>query len=307
VSLAPPSAPIVAGEPAPVVGHPDPLSLLASEDPALAANKRLVFDFWRGVLNAGHLELVDELLAEGYIQHSPVLPTGRAAIKRAFSVVERRDEIPALVSPPLVSIIAEGELVAMTLVEELPEPDGSGNYTTTHFNLFRIEDGRLAEHWHSIQNPPGPDLPLPGEGGSQPVTGASGAEQLALLGAAYPALANNKRLVFDAWRHVFDAGREEFADIYFDEGYIEHNPNAAAGRDAFKAYARPDAPLETAIRRPLVAMVAEGDLVVQAIMLEHPHPSRVGKTYTTTWFDMFRVENGRLAEHWDEAVKPARP
>jgi predicted SnoaL-like aldol condensation-catalyzing enzyme len=50
-------------------------------------------------------------------------------------------------------------------------------------------------------------------------------------------------------------------------------------------------------------MIAEGDLVVQAIMLEHPHPSRAGETYTTTWFDMFRVADGRLAEHWDAATK----
>jgi predicted SnoaL-like aldol condensation-catalyzing enzyme len=293
----------------PVVGHPDPLSLLSGEDPALAANKRLVFDFWRSVLNAGRVELMDELLAEGYTQHSPVLPTGRTALKRAFSVVERRDEIPELVEPPLVSIIAEGDLVAMTLVERLPEPGGSGTYTTTHFNLFRVEDGRLAEHWHSVQNPPGPDLPLPEDGGSQPVTGATGMEQLALLEASALDLADNKRLVFDMWREIVDAGREELADLYLEESYVQHNPNAATGRDGFKAYfaARADLPIDPSIRRPLVAMVAEGDIVVQAIMLEHPHPTREGKTYTTTWFDMFRIANGRLAEHWDEAVKVVPP
>ena len=59
------------GGPIPVAGHPDPLSLLASEDPQLEANKRLVFDMWRGIINAGHVELADRLLAEGYIQHSP--------------------------------------------------------------------------------------------------------------------------------------------------------------------------------------------------------------------------------------------
>jgi predicted SnoaL-like aldol condensation-catalyzing enzyme len=308
-SLAPPPGPIVEGKPVPVVGHPDPLSLLSSGDPTLAANKRLVFDFWRSVLNAGRLELIDELLAEDYIQHSPVLPTGRAALKRAFSIVERRDEIPELVEPPLVSILAEGDLVAMTLVERLPEPDGSGDYTTTHFNLFRIKEGRLAEHWHSIQGPPGSDLPLPEEGGSQPVTGATGTEQLALLESSAPALANNKCLVFDAWRQILDAGREELADLYLERSYIEHNPNAATGRDAFKTFVseRAELPIETSIRRPLVAMVAEGDLVVQAIMLEHPHPTRGGKTYTTTWFDMFRIANGRVAEHWDEAVTVAPP
>lgn len=308
-SLAPPPGPIVEGEPVPVVGHPDPLSLLESDDPVLAVNKRLVFDMWRGILNAGHVELADELLAEGYIQHSPLLPTGRAAFKQIMSAVPRREEIPELIEPPLIAFVAEGDLVAMTFIEELPEPDGSGTYTTTHFNMFRIEDGRLAEHWHSLQGPPGPDLPLPEDGGPQRVDGATGIEQLALLESADPQLAANKRLVFDMYRNVIDANREELADLYIAEDYIQHNPNVPTGREAVKPYlaARDDLPIETSLRAPLVAMVAEGDLVVQAIMFEHSDPRHEGRTYTTTGFDLFRVAAGRLAEHWDAATKAPPP
>lgn len=46
-------------------------------------------------------------------------------------------------------------------------------------------------------------------------------------------------------------------------------------------------------------MVAEGDLVALVTMQEHAHPSRAGRTYTTTWFDLFRIADGRLVEHWD--------
>jgi predicted SnoaL-like aldol condensation-catalyzing enzyme len=304
-SLAPPPAQIIAGRPVAVVGHPDPLSLLGNADPVLARNKRLVFDMWRGIVNAGHVELADTLLAAGYTQHSPLLPTGRDAFKTIFSTVPRQDEIPELVQPPLISIIAERDLVAMTLAEPVPEPDGSGTYTTTHFNMFRIENGRLAEHWHSLQGPPGPDVLPPDEGGPQPVIGVSGSDQYALLAADDPALAENKRLVFDMWRHIIDAGREEMADLYLSEDYIQHNPNAATGREGFKRYfsTRDDTPIEAWIRDPLVAMIAEGDLVVQAIKFEYPHPYRDGATYTTTWFDMFRIEDGLIAEHWDGASK----
>lgn len=297
--------PLVAAQAVAVVGHPDPLSLLESPDPVLAYNKRLVFDFWRGVVNGGQVELADEMQTEGYIQHSPVLRTGREAFKQIFSVVPRVDPAPELVSPPLVAIIAEGDLVAMTLAETLPEPDGSGTYTSTHFNLFRIEDGRLAEHWHSVQTAPGPDVPLPEDGGPQPVTGTTGIAQFALLQAADPKLAENKRLVFDVWRQIVDAGQEEVADLYLDADYIQHNPNAATGREGFKAYfaTRDNLPITTSLKDPLVAMVAEGDLVVQAIKFEYPHPHHVDKTYTTTWFDMFRVADGRLVEHWDPATK----
>jgi predicted SnoaL-like aldol condensation-catalyzing enzyme len=294
-----------AGGPVPVVGAPDPLSLLQDDDPALAANKRLVFDLWRGIVNAGHVELADKLLTEGYIQHSPVLPTGREAFKKIFSAVPRRDKIPELVEPPLVSIIAEGDRVVMTLLETVPNPDGSGDYTSTHFNMFRIENGRLAEHWHSVQTPPGPNVLSPEEGGPQRVTGVTGAAQYAMVEDADPRLAANKRLVFNMWRDIIDAGHEEMADLYMDKAYIEHDPTAATGRDAFKARfaARQDRPIKTSIQTPVVAIVAEGDLVAVVTMIEHPHPSRPGKTYTTTWFDMYRIAEGRIAEHWNPALK----
>jgi predicted SnoaL-like aldol condensation-catalyzing enzyme len=300
--LLPPRGAIAESKGAPVVAHPNPLAALASRDRTLAANKRLVFDMWRSIVDAGHVELADDMLAEGYIQHSPVLRTGRAAFEQIFSAVPRRD-IPALVEPPLVASVAEGDLVVMSLLESIPARDGAAAHTTTHFNLFRIAAGRLAEHWHSVQTAPGADVPLPSEGGPQPVTGTTGVGQLALLESQDRQLAANKRLVFDMWREIVDAGQEQLADRYLDEGFIEHNPNAATGREGFKAYfaMRADRPVEPMIRAPVVAIVAEGDLVVLVTMREHAHPSRAGLTYTTTWFDMFRIAAGRLVEHWDAA------
>jgi predicted SnoaL-like aldol condensation-catalyzing enzyme len=297
VSLAPPASDGTA-----LPAHPTPVLLLEDHDPALAVNKRLVFDMWRGVVNAGHVELADLMLAEDYIQHSPVIPTGRAAFKRVFSAVERRDEIPPLVSPPLVTIIAEGDLVVMALREELPAAGGEGTYATAHFNLFRVHDGRLAEHWHSVQAAPGPDVPSPAEGGPQPVTGIQGAAQEALLASSDPALAANKRLVHAAWRTAVDRGLEAMAQGYLADGYLEHNANAGPMPRAFIARAG-----EMPLGGPLVAMVAQGDLVVLVQALEHPHPFREGERYTTTWFDMFRIEGGKIVEHWDAAPLAGAP
>jgi predicted SnoaL-like aldol condensation-catalyzing enzyme len=305
-SLSPPPGPIVPGEPVPVTPHPDQLSLIRNADPALAANKRLFFDMWRTVLNAGHLEVADELVAEDYIQHSPFQLSGREALKATFSVIPRSDDIPETIRPAPVSIVAEDDLVVFVAVDELQEPDGSGMYTTTHFNMFRVVDGRLAEHWHPDRTPPCPDLPSAADGGPQPVTGAAGRAQYALLDADEPELANNKRLVFDVWRQLVDANREEVSELYLAPDFLEHNPNVATGRDGAKAYfaAREDLPIETSIRRDLVAMVAEEDLVVQVLRVELPNPYVEGATYTTTSFDMFRIADGRLAEHWDATVKP---
>ncbi len=32
-------------------------------------------------------------------------------------------------------------------------------------------------------------------------------------------------------------------------------------------------------------------------------PKDSTKTYTTTWFDVFRIKDGKIAEHWDPALK----
>lgn len=281
--------------PTEIAAHPDPQALLDDADPQLAENKRLAFDMWRSIVNAGHVELADDMLQEGYVQHSPVLPTGRDAFKMIFSAVPHR-EIPETVSPPLVALLAEGDLVVMALREELLA-EGDEPYTTTHFNLFRVEHGRLAEHWHSLTNAPGPDVARPEDGGPQPVTGATGADQQDLLSADDPQLAANKRLVFDALLGLFSDGAEGDPADFLSADYTEYDPRGFAGRELFPA--SPDGPLAA----PLVSMVAADDLVVAVTGREHPHPIRSKQTYTTTRFDMFRVTDGRIAAHWSGALR----
>ena len=57
------------------------------------------------------------------------------------------------------------------------------------------------------------------------------------------------------------------------------------------------------MKAPLVAIVADGDYVVLAFARENADPADSAKKYTTTWFDMFRVQDGKIAEHWDPAQK----
>jgi len=121
-------------------------------------------------------------------------------------------------------------------------------------------------------------------------------------------LFQNKRLAYDMWRHMPEAGREELAPLYMDPIYIQHNPNAATGRNGVVEYfaQRPDTSIDSFLEDPLVASVAEGDLVVQVLQEERPHP-KTGETYYVAWFDMFRIENGKLVEHWDTASKGELP
>lgn len=305
-SLAPPHAPIVEGLPVPVVPHPLPQVLLESASPELAENKRLVVDFWRNVIIGGKAEDAPQYMHANYTEHNPLLPTGPEAFQQYVANRVRRNVVPEMI-PDLVTIVAEGPYVALALVAQYLESDGSENtYTSTHFELFRIEGGLIVEHWDSTLFRAGQPVPDYGANQAVPVVGIPGTAQYAQLANANPALFANKRLAFDLWRHIPEGGREELADLYVDPIYIQHNPNAATGREGFREYMarRPDSDVESYLETPLVAMVAEGDLVVQVLQTERVQN---GVTYSVPWFDMFRVENGLVIEHWDTAAKGELP
>lgn len=139
---------------------------------------------------------------------------------------------------------------------------------------------------------------------AEPVVALSPAEQRALLASDDPQLAANKKLVWDMWRTFLQGSDIDAADRYLAEEYHQHNPNAETGLAGVKAYFRavnnPVTPPKDYIDR-LVSMVAERDLVTLALVREMK--DKDGNPYTTTWFDMFRIRDGKIVEHWDTATK----
>jgi predicted SnoaL-like aldol condensation-catalyzing enzyme len=122
-------------------------AMLKSADPKLAANKKLVFDFWREVLEGRHMDLAPKYMAESFIEHNPAVPTGRKAFMDFFG-----SKPPLAIQPAIrksvVSITADGDLVILAFAEEHDNPkDKAKKYTTTWFDMFRIADGKLVEHW----------------------------------------------------------------------------------------------------------------------------------------------------------------
>src|SRR5262245_32817696 len=131
-------------------------------------------------------------------------------------------------------------------------------------------------------------------------------DQMALLKHDDPKLAANKKLVFDMYRAIVQGGHTEMAPQFFTESYIQHNPNVKSGRDALVTYikaTRPVRPIEPKMTFPLIALMAEGDLVLVATVSYAPDPTKPGTKYTGTHFDLYRVENGKIAEHWDSVAK----
>jgi predicted SnoaL-like aldol condensation-catalyzing enzyme len=141
---------------------------------------------------------------------------------------------------------------------------------------------------------------------AQGVPPTAAPDQAALLQSKDPKLAANKKLVFDMWRAVVQGGHTELAPKYFTESYIQHNPNVATGRDAMVAFmksTRPVRPIQPTITFPVIAIMAEGDLVMLATVSHSPDPENPGQKYAGTHFDMFRIEDGKIAEHWDSVPK----
>lgn len=134
-----------------------------------------------------------------------------------------------------------------------------------------------------------------------PVTGASDPESL--FTSPDPKLNANKQVVMHIMRDLLEAGHWDEADKYLTAEYIQHNPNFASGRDpvvkAFGARGSRPIPDRNNWRTKVVAVSAEADRVVVAVVRELPNPREPGKTFTTTWFDMWRIKDGKADEHWD--------
>ena len=290
------AAPPGALQPAlPVVENPDHERLLASAVPGLASNKRRVYDMWRTLIEARDTQAAQPYFAESYIQHNPNADTGRAGVLAYFSSLGAPLPVQDRVQAKLVAIVAEGNFVAVARVDERDQPRA---YTTTWFDLFRFEGGLIAEHWDPAVLPAGasprgyvPPAQNPDQEGSL----ASGDEQLA----------SNKRLVYDMWRTLLDAQQVEQAPQFLAEGYIQHNPQANTGLQGFLAFfrqfAQPKAVQPTVAN--FIQMVAEGDLVVLATVRSY---NNAAAPYVSTWFDMFRVSEEKLVEHWDTGTLPVQ-
>ncbi|EIZ77387.1 hypothetical protein WSK_4049 [Novosphingobium sp. Rr 2-17] len=137
-------------------------------------------------------------------------------------------------------------------------------------------------------------------------------DQLQLLRSSDARLAMNKKLVYDAIRIVMISGHVDRVSEFFAPDYIQHNPGIASGRDAFTAFMKKLNPVPKPVGAqanwPIVTIMAERDLVTVAMIRELPDPGNPDRTVQTTWFDMYRVRNGKIVEHWDgSAGESARP
>ena len=128
----------------------------------------------------------------------------------------------------------------------------------------------------------------------------------ALFKSNQPQLNRNLQSTYHIMKDLLEAGHWELAPAYLTQRYIQHNPNVPSGRDAvvgfFKAICAKPKPISARLAAPVVKVIAQGDTVVVITVATLPDPRKPGKTYTTSWFDMWRFVDGKADEHWDSAT-----
>jgi steroid delta-isomerase-like uncharacterized protein len=120
---------------------------------SLEENKAIVRRFIEEVFVAGRPGAVDKLVAEDFVPHTwGAMETGRDGLKQAMGRVSQGLDDVAMT---IEDVIAEGDRVAVRLTsrarqvgEFMGMPPSGREYAIGEIHLFRVADGRIAEHWH---------------------------------------------------------------------------------------------------------------------------------------------------------------
>jgi len=158
------------------------------------------------------------------------------------------------------------------------------------FDIFRFENGKVVEHWDNLQETP----VRPNPSGRTMIDGPTEARDLSRT-------QENKRLVSAFVDDILVNGRMDKLAGYFDgDRYLQHNPQVADGVSGLGAALEAMARAGVTMKYDRVHQVlGEGNFVLVV-----SEGSFAGKP--SSFYDLFRVENGKIAEHWDtiETIPP---
>lgn len=129
------------------------LALIAAHTPVLAqdakleANKKVVLDFYEKGLNQKDAEAAIALMGSRYVQHNPVAADGPEGFRKFIAFL--KEKFPQSKSE-IKRVLAEGDFVILH-VHAVREPGTRGNAI---IDIFKLENGKIVEHWDVIQPVP---------------------------------------------------------------------------------------------------------------------------------------------------------
>lgn len=125
--------------------HPAPSeTFCAQTEPRAKANCRLVVDFYDAFFNHHQVKAADAAVADTYVQHNPDLPNGRRPLVEFFAGYFH--EHPQTQSR-IIHVSASGDLVWL----HVHDTDAPGDRGDAVVDIFRVQAGRIVEHWDVIQ------------------------------------------------------------------------------------------------------------------------------------------------------------
>ena len=223
----------------------------------------------------GDTETAKSLLAEGYVQHSLAYGTGRDAFVGSVAYLA---SAPVKTTVKNIRAFSDGDKVFLQTVYNFA---GAGNQVA--FDIFRFdENGLIAEHWDNLAA-----LAAPNPSGHTQTDGTMAITDLNKT-------EENRKLVESFLYDVMQGNHPEKTPDYFDgDTYIQHNTGIADGLSglgaALAALAQQGIQM---IYTTVHQVLAQGNFVLAV------SEGTFGGA-PTAYYDLWRVENGKIAEHWD--------
>ena len=223
----------------------------------------------------GDTEAAAKLLAEDYIQHNLAYGTGRDAFVGSVSYLA---SAPVRTTVKNIRAFEDGDKVFLQTVYNFA---GAGEQVA--FDIFRFDkDGRIAEHWDNLAE-------LAADPNPSGRTQIDGTMEKRLTGTEV-----TRRVAADFVGDVLRGEHPEKLTSYFDgDTYIQHNTGIADGLSGLGA-------AHEALGKQGIQMIYDKTYMVLAdgnYALAISEGSFGGAH--TSYYDLFRVENGKITEHWD--------
>lgn len=223
----------------------------------------------------GDTQKAASLLAEGYIQHNLAYGTGRDAFVGSVSYLA---SAPVKTTVNNIRAFEDGDKVFLQSVYNF-----AGEGEQVAFDIFRFdESGLIAEHWDNLTAKSGPN-----PSGRTQIDGTKEVKELDKTEA-------NRRLVKNFLYDVMQGNNSAKTPDYFNgDTYLQHNIGIADGLSGLGTALATLAEQGIHMIYDKVHMVlAQGNFILAV------SEGVFGGT-PTSYYDLWRVENGKIAEHWD--------